>query len=93
MTEKAYDKALVFFETELQKNILGQGQYKQCILSAFIKVKQGKEKEAVALFEKQKNDGKGKTAKRIKGELFGLRNKKFLNELLQTLAPFGLPQE
>ena len=64
------------------------------ILSAFIKVKQGKGKEAVALFQKQKElDGKGKTAKRIKGELFGLRNKKFLNELLQTLAPFGLPLE
>tara|TARA_B100001564_G_C20547117_1_gene627145 strand:- start:627 stop:800 length:174 start_codon:yes stop_codon:yes gene_type:complete len=38
-------------------------------------------------------DGKGKTAKRIKGELFGLRNKAFLNELLKTLAPFGLPKE
>ena len=64
------------------------------VLSAFIKVKQGKDKEATALFEKQKAlDGKGKPAKRIKGELFGLRNKTFLNELLETLAPFGLPQE
>ena len=93
--KKAYDKALVFFETELQKKHSWSGTVQTMyILSAFIKVKQGKEKEAVALFEKQKElDGKGKTAKRIKGELFGLRNKKFLNELLQTLAPFGLPQE
>ena len=93
--KKAYDKALVFFETELQKKHSWSGTVQTMyILSAFIKVKQGKEKEAVALFEKQKElDGKGKTAKRIKGELFGLRNKKFLNELLQTLAPFGLPLE
>ena len=93
--KKAYDKALAFFETELQKKHSWSGTVQTMyILSAFIKVKQGKEKEAVALFEKQKElDGKGKTAKRIKGELFGLRNKKFLNELLQTLAPFGLPQE
>ena len=93
--KKAYDKALVFFETELQKKHSWSGTAQTMyILSAFIKVKQGKEKEAVALFEKQKElDGKGKTAKRIKGELFGLRNKKFLNELLQTLAPFGLPLE
>ena len=93
--KKAYDKALVFFETELQKKHSWSGTVQTMyILSAFIKVKQGKEKEAVALFQKQKElDGKGKTAKRIKGELFGLRNKKFLNELLQTLAPFGLPQE
>jgi len=93
--KKAYDKALVFFETELQKKHSWSGTVQTMyILSAFIKVKQGKEKEAVALFQKQKElDGKGKTAKRIKGELFGLRNKKFLNELLQTLSPFGLPQE
>ena len=93
--KKAYDRALVFFETELQKKHSWSGTVQTMyILSAFIKVKQGKEKEAVALFQKQKElDGKGKTAKRIKGELFGLRNKEFLNELLQTLAPFGLPQE
>ena len=93
--QKAYDKALVFFETELQKKHSWSGTVQTMyVLSAFIKVKQGKEKEATALFEKQKAlDGKGKTAKRIKGELFGLRNKTFLNELLQTLAPFGLPQE
>ncbi len=93
--QQAYDKALVFFETELQKKHSWSGTVQTMyVLSAFIKVKQGKEKEATALFEKQKElDGKGKTAKRIKGELFGVRNKTFLNELLRTLAPFGLPQE
>ena len=63
------------------------------VLSAFINVKRGNEKDAEVLFEKQKEiDGKGKTAKRIKGELFGLRNKKFVNELLNTLKPLGLPE-
>ena len=96
LTEQlAYDKALAFFETELQKKHSWSGTAQTMyVLSAFIKVKQGKEKEATALFEKQKElDGKGKTAKRIKGELFGLRNKAFLNELLDTLEPYGLPQE
>ena len=93
--QREYDKALAFFETELQKKHSWSGTAQTLyVLSAFIKVKQGKEKEAVNLFEKQKElDGKGKTAKRIKGELFGLRNKAFLNELLETLSSFGLPQE
>jgi adenylate cyclase len=90
---RAYDKALDFFETELQKKHSWSGTEQTLyILSAFIKIKQGKEKEAYLLFEKQRElDGKGKTAKRIKGELFGLRNKTFLTELLNTLAPLGLP--
>ena len=90
---RAYDKALDFFETELQKKHSWSGTEQTLyILSAFIKIKQGKEKEAYVLFEKQRElDGKGKTAKRIKGELFGLRNKTFLTELLNTLAPLGLP--
>ena len=90
---RAYDKALDFFETELQKKHSWSGTEQTLyILSAFIKIKQGKEKDAYLLFEKQRElDGKGKTAKRIKGELFGLRNKTFLTELLNTLAPLGLP--
>ena len=41
------------------------------VLTAFIKIKQGNEEEAKVLFEKQKElDGKGKTAKRIKGRTF-----------------------
>ena len=89
---RPYDKALDFFETELQKKHSWSGTEQTLyILSAFIKIKQGKEKEAYLLFEKQRElDGKGKTAKRIKGELFGLRNKTFLTELLNTLAPLGL---
>ena len=90
-----YDKALDFFETELQKKHSWSGtEQTMYVLSAFIKIKQGNEKEAKVLFEKQKElDGKGKTAKRIKGELFGVRDKSFLNELLHTLKPLGLPED
>ena len=89
-----YDKALDFFETELQKKHSWSGtEQTMYVLTAFIKIKQGNEKEAKVLFEKQKElDGKGKTAKRIKGELFGVRDKTFLNELLSTLKPLGLPE-
>ena len=57
LTEQlAYDKALAFFETELQKKHSWSGTAQTMyVLSAFIKVKQGKEKEATALFEKQKS--------------------------------------
>ena len=91
---REYDKALEFFETELQKKHSWSGtEQTMYVLSAFIKLKRGNEKDAEVLFEKQKEiDGKGKTAKRIKGELFGLRNKNFLNELLNTLKPLGLPE-
>lgn len=95
LTEQGeYDKALEFFETELQKKHSWSGtEQTMYVLSAYIKIKQGNEKEAKVLFEKQKEfDGKGKTAKRIKGELFGLRDKTFLTDLLNTLKPLGLPE-
>ena len=95
LTEQGeYDKALEFFETELQKKHSWSGtEQTMYVLSAYIKIKQGNEKEAKVLFEKQKEfDGKGKTAKRIKGELFGLREKAFLTDLLNTLKPLGLPE-
>ena len=95
LTEQGeYDKALEFFETELQKKHSWSGTAQTMyVLSAYIKIKQGNEKEAKVLFEKQKEfDGKGKTAKRIKGELFGLRDKTFLTDLLNTLKPLGLPE-
>ncbi len=95
LTEQGeYDKALEFFETELQKKHSWSGtEQTMYVLSAFIEIKQGNNKKAEVLFEKQKGlDGKGKTAKKIKGELFGLRDKTFLNELLNTLEPLGLPE-
>ena len=62
-------------------------------LSAYIKVQQGNQKEAKVLFEKQRDfDGKGKTAKKIKAELFGLRDKTFLFDLLNTLELLGLQE-
>tara|TARA_B100000902_G_scaffold383879_1_gene423306 strand:+ start:134 stop:1990 length:1857 start_codon:yes stop_codon:yes gene_type:complete len=90
-----YDKALNFFETELQKDHAWSGSSQTMyLLSAFINLKRGDKKKAEELFEKQKAlDGKGKTAKQIKGELFGAIDKTFLNEFLDALAPFGLPQE
>ena len=95
LTEQVeYDKALEFFATELQKKHSWSGtEQTMYILSAYIKIKQGNEKEAKVLFEKQREfDGKGKTAKRIQGELFGLRDKTFLTDLLNTLKPLGLPE-
>ena len=90
-----YDKALAFFETELQKDHAWSGSSQTMyLLSAFINLKRGDKKKAKELFEKQKAlDGKGKTAKQIKGELFGAIDKTFLNEFLDALTPFGLPQE
>ena len=90
-----YDKALAFFETELQKDHAWSGSSQTMyLLSAFINLKRGDKKKAEELFEKQKAlDGKGKTAKQIKGELFGAIDKTFLNEFLDALTPFGLPQE
>ena len=95
LTEQGeYDKALEFFETELQKKHSWSGtEQTMYALSAYIKVKQGNQKEAKVLFEKQRDfDGKGKTAKKIKGELFGLRDKTFLLDLLNTLELLGLQE-
>ena len=81
------------FDNTQKKHSRSGTEQTMYVLSAFIKIKQGNKKEAKVLFEKQKElDGKGKTAKRIKGELFGLRNKTFLTELLNTLKPLGLPE-
>ena len=46
---------------------------------------------AKEFFEKQKNeDGKGKSAKRIRGELSMLKNKGFIDELINELSSLGL---
>ena len=48
-------------------------------------------KKAKEFFEKQKNeDGKGKSAKRIRGELSMLKNKGFIDELINELSSLGL---
>ena len=87
-----FDKALKFFEAELQKEHAFTGfSQTMYLLSAFIHKKRGNEKKANDFFAKQKNeDGKGKSAKRIKGELSMLKNKSFIDDLINELSSLGL---
>ena len=87
-----FDKALKFFEAELQKEHAFKGfSQTMYLLSAFIHKKRGNEKKANDFFAKQKNeDGKGKSAKRIKGELSMLKNKGFIDDLINELSSLGL---
>ena len=87
-----FDKALKFFEAELQKEHAFKGfSQTMYLLSAFIHKKRGNEKKANDFFAKQKNeDGKGKSAKRIKGELSMLKNKSFIDDLINELSSLGL---
>ena len=48
-------------------------------------------KENIEFFDKQKSeDGKGKSANRIRGELSMLKNKGFIDELIDELSSLGL---
>ena len=87
-----FDKALKFFEAELQKEHAFEGfSQTMYLLSAFIHKKRGNEKKAKDFFANQKNeDGKGKSAKRIRGELSMLKNKGFIEELINELSSLGL---
>ena len=87
-----FDKALKFFEAELQKEHAFRGfSQTMYLLAAFIHKKRGNEKKANDFFAKQKNeDGKGKSAKRIRGELSMLKNKGFIDDLINELSSLGL---
>ena len=87
-----FDKALKYFDSELKKeHAFGGFSQTMYLLSAFINKKRGDEKKAKEFFEKQKNeDGKGKSAKRIRGELSMLKNKGFIDELINELSSLGL---
>ena len=87
-----FDKALKFFEAELQKEHAFKGfPQTMYLLSAFIYKKRGNEKKANNFFAQQKNeDGKGKSAKRIRGELSMLKNKGFIDDLINELSSLGL---
>lgn len=87
-----FDKALKFFEAELQKEHAFKGfPQTMYLLSAFIYKKRGNEKKANDFFAQQKNeDGKGKSAKRIRGELSMLKNKGFIDDLINELSSLGL---
>ena len=61
------------------------------LLSAFIHKKRGNEKKANDFFAKQKNeDGKGKSAKNIRVELSMLKNKGFIDDVINELSSLGL---
>ena len=87
-----FDKALEFFESEMQKeHAFGGFSQTMYLLSAYINKKRGNQKKAKELFEKQKSeDGKGKSAMRIRGELSMLKNKGFIDELIDELSSLGL---
>ena len=87
-----FDKALKFFEAELLKEHAFEGfSQTMYLLSAFIHKKRGNEKKAKDFFANQKNeDGKGKSAKRIRGELSMLKNKGFIDDLINELSSLGL---
>ena len=87
-----FDKALKFFEAELQKeHAFGGFSQTMYLLSAYINKKRGNEEKAREFFEKQKSeDGKGKSAQRIRGELSMLKNKSFIDELIDQLNSIGL---
>ena len=87
-----FDKALKFFEVELQKeHAFGGFSQTMYLLSAYINKKRGNEEKAREFFEKQKSeDGKGKSAQRIRGELSMLKNKSFIDELIDQLNSIGL---
>ena len=87
-----FDKALKFFDSELKKeHAFGGFSQTMYLLSAFINKKRGDGKKAKEFFEKQKSqDGKGKSANRIRGELSMLKNKGFINELINELSSLGL---
>ena len=87
-----FDKALKFFEAELQKEHAFKGfPQTMYLLSAFIHKKRGNEKKANDFFAQQKNeDGKGKSVKKIRGELSMLKNKGFIDDLINELSSLGL---
>ena len=56
--------------------------------------KQGEEKLAKEMFEMQrKKDSKGMSAQQIHKGFISKRDKTFLNDIIETLEPFGLPEK
>ena len=54
----------------------------------------GNEKLAKEMFEMQrKNDGKSLTAQQIHKGFISKKDKTFLNDIIETLKPFGLPDK
>ena len=96
LTEKKYyEKAKAFSTEQLKKKHNWSGVEKTLyIVLAYIYKKQGNEKLAKEMFEIQrKNDGKSLTAQQIHKGFISKKDKTFLNDIIETLKPFGLPDQ
>ena len=96
LTEKGdYEKAIEYSKAQLTKkhNWTGVDQTLYMLL-AYIYKKQGNEKLAKEMFEMQRSiDGKGKTAERIHKEFISRKDKAYLDDIIETLKPYGLPDK
>ena len=92
---KDYEKAKEFCTEQLKKKHSWSGVEKTLyIVLAYIHKKQGEEKLAKEMFEMQrKKDGKGMSAQQIHKGFISKKDKTFLNDIIETLEPFGLPEK
>jgi class 3 adenylate cyclase/TolB-like protein len=96
LTEKKdYEKAKEFCTEQLKKRHNWSGVEKTLyIVLAYIHKKQGSEKLAKEMFEIQrKKGGKSITAQQIYKGFISKKDKSFLNDIVETLKPFGLPDK
>ena len=92
---KDYEKAKEFCTVQLNKKHNWTGVERTLyIVLAYIHKKQGSEKLAKEMFEMQrKKDGKGMSAQQIHKGFISKKDKTFLNDIIETLKPFGLPDK
>ena len=92
---KDYEKAKEFCTEQLNKKHNWTGVERTLyIVLAYIHKKQGSEKLAKEMFEIQrKKDGKGMSAQQIHKGFISKKDKTFLNDIIETLKPFGLPDK
>ena len=92
---KDYEKAKEFCTEQLNKKHNWTGVERTLyIVLAYIHKKQGEEKLAKEMFEMQrKKDGKGMSAQQIHKGFISKKDKTFLNDIIETLKPFGLPDK
>ena len=92
---KDYEKAKEFCTEQLKQKHNWSGVEKTLyIVLAYIHKKQGSEKLAKEMFEMQrKEDGKGMSARQIYKGFISKKDKSFLNDIVETLKPFGLPDK
>ncbi|SVA43443.1 uncharacterized protein METZ01_LOCUS96297 [marine metagenome] len=92
---KDYEKAKEFCTEQLKQKHNWSGVEKTLyIVLAYIHKKQGSEKLAKEMFEMQrKKDGKGMSAQQIHKGFISKKDKTFLNDIIETLEPFGLPEK